>query len=114
VRGAVRAGDLVARYGGEEIVVILPGTDNAGAVVVAEGVRRAVEGLDIPHLGNPEGGLRVTASRGVATALARVGGAVRMPESLVLVADKALYMAKHEGRNSVRKLMMMAAPSGGE
>ena len=105
----MRATDLVARYGGEEIVIILPATDAAGAIVVAEMVRKAIEALRIPHTGNPEGGLHVSASLGVATALARVGAGVRMPESLVLSADKALYMAKHEGRNCVRKVMMMAA-----
>jgi diguanylate cyclase (GGDEF)-like protein/PAS domain S-box-containing protein len=109
VMSAVRTGDVVARYGGEELAIILPATDPAGAVVVAEAVRHAIESLDIPHAGNPEGGSKVTASLGVATALARAGGMIRMPESLVLSADKALYMAKSEGRNCVRKVMMMAA-----
>jgi len=110
VKSAVRGDDVVARYGGEEIAIILPSTDPHDAVIVAEAVRSAIENLKIPHAGNPEGGGKVTASLGVATALARAGGAIRMPESLVLSADKALYMAKSEGRNCVRKVMLMAAP----
>jgi len=111
VKSAVRGGDVVARYGGEEIAIILPSTDPHEAVLLAEAVRNAIESLRIPHAGNPEGGSRVTASLGVATALARAGGAIRMPESLLLSVDKALYMAKAEGRNCVRKVMMMAAPN---
>ena len=111
VRSAVRGADVVARYGGEEIAIILPSTDPAEALKIAEAVRTAIEDLNIEHAGNPEGGNKVTASLGVATALARAGGAIRMPESLVLSADKALYMAKSEGRNCVRKVMMMAAPN---
>jgi diguanylate cyclase (GGDEF)-like protein/PAS domain S-box-containing protein len=111
VRSAVRPGDFVARYGGEEIAIILPSTGPSDAIIVAEAVRSAIESLNIPHAGNPESDRRVTASLGVATALARAGGMVRMPESLVLFADKALYMAKSEGRNCVRKVMMMAAPN---
>ena len=109
VKSAVRSADVVARYGGEEIAIILPATDPSEAAVVAEAVRNAIENLNIPHAGNPEGGGKVTASLGIATALARAGGAIRMPESLLLSADKALYMAKSEGRNCVRKVMMMAA-----
>jgi diguanylate cyclase (GGDEF)-like protein/PAS domain S-box-containing protein len=111
VKSAVRPTDVVARYGGEEIAIILPSTDPAEALTIAEAVREAIENLNIPHAGNPEGGGKVTASLGIATALSRAGGAIRMSESLVLSADKALYMAKHEGRNRVRKLMMMAAPN---
>jgi diguanylate cyclase (GGDEF)-like protein/PAS domain S-box-containing protein len=111
VKSAVRSGDVVARYGGEEIAIILPATTPAEAVIVAEAVRNAIAGQNIPHAGNPEGDSKVTASLGVATALSRAGGAIRMPESLVLSADKALYMAKSEGRNCVRKVMMMAAPN---
>lgn len=111
VKSAVRGGDVVARYGGEEIAIILPSTAPSEAVSVAEAVRKAVENLNIQHAGNPEGGSKITVSLGVATALARAGGAIRMPESLVLSADKALYMAKSEGRNRVRKVMMMAAPT---
>ena len=111
VNSAARNADVIARYGGEENAIILPATDPAQAVIVAEAVRSAIENLNIPHAGNPEGGSKVTISLGVATALAREGGAIRMPESLVLSADKALYMAKAEGRNCVRKVMMMAAPN---
>lgn len=111
VKAAVRSTDIVARYGGEEIAIILPSADPSAALLVAEAVRKAIESLNIPHAGNPEGDGKVTASLGVATALARAGGAIRMPESLVLSADKALYMAKSEGRNCVRKVMMMAGPN---
>jgi diguanylate cyclase (GGDEF)-like protein len=109
VSGAVRASDSVARYGGEEIAVILPSTLIAGAVEVAEKVRSAVEALRLCHEGNPEGGGGVTVSVGVATALARVGGTMRMPESLLLAADNAMYKAKREGRNRVATSLLIAS-----
>jgi diguanylate cyclase (GGDEF)-like protein/PAS domain S-box-containing protein len=108
VTGAVRATDIVARYGGEEITVILPTIYVAGAVEVAEKVRSAIEALRISHEGNAEGGGWVTVSIGVATALARQGGTMRMPESLLLAADNAMYKAKHEGRNRVATALLIA------
>jgi diguanylate cyclase (GGDEF)-like protein/PAS domain S-box-containing protein len=105
---ACRATDTVARYGGEEIALILPCTDTADAGLLAETLRLAIAALRIPHAGNPEGGGMVTASIGVATALARHGGTMRMPESLLLAADNALYQAKREGRNRVGTTMLMA------
>jgi diguanylate cyclase (GGDEF)-like protein/PAS domain S-box-containing protein len=101
--------DIVARYGGEEIAVILPCTDAAGAFIVAETVRKAILDLRIPHIKNAEGAFFVTASIGVATALARDGGTMKMPESLLLSADQALYRAKHEGRNRIVAYLLMAA-----
>jgi len=109
VLGAVRSTDAAARYGGEEIAVILPSTDTSSAIVVAEKVRSAVEALLITHEGNPDGGGWVTASVGVATALSRQGGTMRMPESLLLAADNALYKAKHGGRNCVATALLVAA-----
>lgn len=108
VRRSVRTTDLAARYGGEEIAIILPSTDTAGAVEVAEKVRSAVEALHITHERNPAGGGRVTASVGVATALSRQGGTMRMPEGLLLAADNALYKAKREGRNQVATALLVA------
>lgn len=108
VSGAVRTTDIVARYGGEEIAVILPLTHTAGAVETAEKVRLAVEALQLTHEGSPEGGGWVTSSIGVATALARSGGTIRMPEGLLQAADNALYRAKREGRNRVATALLMA------
>lgn len=108
VSKAVRATDTVARYGGEEIAVVLPSTYTAGAVEVAEKIRAIVEALQLPLEGNPEGGSWVTVSVGVATAIARVGGTMRMPESLLLAADNAMYKAKHEGRNRVATTLLIA------
>jgi diguanylate cyclase (GGDEF)-like protein len=108
VAGAVRETDLAARYGGEEIAIILPATGSAGAIETAEKVRAAVEALRITHEGNPDAGGWVTASIGVATALARDGGTMRMPESLLLSADHALYKAKNEGRNRLGTALLMA------
>jgi diguanylate cyclase (GGDEF)-like protein/PAS domain S-box-containing protein len=108
VKSAVRSSDIVARYGGEEIVVILPSTSTAGAVETAEKVRSAIEALRLPNEGNPEGGGWVTVSVGVATALARYGGTMSTPESLLLAADNAMYKAKHEGRNRVAKALLIA------
>jgi len=108
VRGAVRETDIPARYGGDELAVILPGTDTAGAVAVAEKVRAAVGALRLTNEDNPEGGGWVTPSVGVATALSRQGGTMKMPESLLLAADNALYKAKREGRNRVATALLVA------
>jgi diguanylate cyclase (GGDEF)-like protein/PAS domain S-box-containing protein len=105
---AVRASDIVARYGGEELALILPQVDVAGAWETAEKVRSVMEDLRIPHSGNPEGGGWVTVSVGAATALARVGGTMRMPGGLLQAADHALYRAKHGGRNRVEGGMLLA------
>jgi diguanylate cyclase (GGDEF)-like protein len=92
-----RGGDLVARYGGEEIAVILPHTDEAGALTVAENIRVAVADLNIVHQANPGG--FVTLSAGVH---AQVPAADSMePRTLIEAADKALYLAKHSGRDQV-------------
>jgi diguanylate cyclase (GGDEF)-like protein len=106
--GVVRQTDTVARYGGEEIAIILPWVDTLGAAETAEKVRAAVEALRLTHAKNPEGEDWLTVSIGAATALARHGGTMRMPESLLLTADNALYKAKSAGRNCVRTGMLLA------
>jgi len=93
----VRAGDLAARFGGEEFVILLPNTDNKGAMAVADRVRKTVEGLGLPHRHSPFG--VVTASLGVATMVER--GSFITALDLVEQADKHLYSAKRDGRNRV-------------
>jgi diguanylate cyclase (GGDEF)-like protein/PAS domain S-box-containing protein len=109
VNEATRVTDVVARYGGDEMTIILPSTNIAGAVEAAERMRSAIETLRIPHEGNPEGGGWASASVGATTAFARDGGTTRMPESLLLAADKALYRAKHGGRNRVATASLNAS-----
>lgn len=101
VNGAIRATDVVARYGGEEIAVILPDTDLSGAVQLAERIRAAILTLRLKHDSNPGGGRVVTASIGAASALARRGETENQPECLLLAADTAMYKAKEGGRNRV-------------
>lgn len=94
---AGRAGDLAARFGGEEFVLLLPETDLTGAQALAERIRAAVEALAMPHAGNPPSDV-VTVSIGVATAHpGRLPAAAA--EDLVQRADAALYRAKSGGRN---------------
>jgi diguanylate cyclase (GGDEF)-like protein/PAS domain S-box-containing protein len=109
VSGAVRATDITARYGGDEIAVVLPFTDTPGAIKAAEKVRSAIEHLQLPLEENHENGSLVTVSIGLATACARQGGTVKMPESLLLAADNALYRAKHDGRNRVAAALLLAS-----
>lgn len=106
-----RPGDLAARYGGEEMGVILADTDMAGAVAIAEAIRTAVEALRIPHAEN--GTLKlVTISTGVATALSRAGGSIQMPAGLLQAADIALYKAKSNGRNRVETALLISGGGG--
>lgn len=92
-----RPGDFVARYGGEEFIIILADTKPDGAVVVADDIRKQVEQLKIPHKSSSVSKY-VTISCGVSGI---VPAQDQKPEILLLKADKALYQAKHSGRNRV-------------
>ncbi len=94
LRESSREIDEPARYGGEELAVVLPGTDLEGAYNLAERVRIGIAGLRLPFLDRP-GTLRVTASFGVAT----LPGSADDMDALVAAADDALYQAKRDGKN---------------
>ncbi|MCH8180426.1 MAG: diguanylate cyclase [Proteobacteria bacterium] len=97
-----RSGDVVGRHGGEEFMVLLPHTDAAFAVGVAERIRQAVEALNIRHESSTTA-LHLTVSVGVASC---VGGQLRGTETLLAAADQALKQAKLEGRNRVCSLAL--------
>lgn len=92
-----RAGDMAARYGGEELVLLLPETDAAQALFVAESVREAVAQLLIPHEHSPASPV-LTVSIGGATL---PPGGSEDAAALFDAADAALYRAKESGRNRV-------------
>lgn len=96
-RFAAGGNDLVARYGGEELVLLLPGRDRDEAMVVAERLRAAVEAAGMEHPASPIAP-RVTVSIGVCALRPREG---EPPALLVAGADSALYAAKAGGRNRV-------------
>jgi diguanylate cyclase (GGDEF)-like protein/PAS domain S-box-containing protein len=109
VIGALRLTDFAARYGAEDIAIILPSTDSSGAAKVAEKVQSAVQALrsSSPANGKSEG--RLTVSIGAATVSARPGATPRMPEILCLAADNALQKAKGE---RIKKAPARAAAPG--
>jgi diguanylate cyclase (GGDEF)-like protein len=94
--------DFIARFGGEEFIVVLPNTPIAFALIVAERLRGLVELAGLPSLrtGDPDlEGMRATISCGVA---ADSPGLLADPYALIGAADEALYRAKRDGRNLVR------------
>jgi diguanylate cyclase (GGDEF)-like protein len=91
MRGCLRKGDTVARWGGEEFVVLLPATDLNGALLIAEKIRHRIE---VGHLDDLAAGLLVTVSIGCVGMNCCEG-----LDELVAQADRALYEAKHRGRN---------------
>jgi diguanylate cyclase (GGDEF)-like protein len=99
-----RPSDVAARYGGEEFVLLMPNTDEVGALLVADRLRRLVEAVGVPHAGNLAGSGIVTVSVGVATV--RPYGGETTPKALLETADAALYRAKERGRNCVEGAKM--------
>ncbi len=89
-----RTGDVVGRMGGEEFLLLLPETDLAGAGNIAEALRQAVWDAGIPYA---EG--RVTLSMGVAAAVPQSEGDWA---DLLSIADNLLYIAKRDGRNTIK------------
>jgi diguanylate cyclase (GGDEF)-like protein len=107
---AARAQDLAARYGGEELVLILPGTPRAAAAAIAESIRRAIASRPV-KIGEPTvPTLAITASVGVASY--EPGSPFKEPAHLVKAADLAVYAAKRAGRNCVRVFSANKPASG--
>jgi len=97
LRAAAREIDLPARYGGEELALILPGADLDGAEQAAERVRRSIGDISIPL--DDGGAVRITASVGVAA----LGYGPTHAAELVAEADAALYRAKRAGKNRTER-----------
>jgi diguanylate cyclase (GGDEF)-like protein len=108
LRDTSRDVDVPARYGGEELALILPHTEFEGAYAIAERVRSAIAMLRVPRL-DGDGTLRITASSGVAAS------AEGNMDELIAAADSALYEAKRQGKNrTVRAPAHTANVFGGE
>ncbi len=99
IQDNIREQDLAARYGGEEFIVMLYNTDASGAAVVAERIREKIESDDITYDGVH---MQITISAGVAVFDSSDEKLQELsPAQLVGLADKALYVSKHNGRNRV-------------
>ena len=94
---AMRPGDVVARWGGEEFIAFFSETDVEGGYQVADRLRAAVAALAIPHCRTPVPARVITISLG----LAMLGGRADDVDALIARADAALYRAKSSGRNTV-------------
>ncbi|MGZ4411242.1 MAG: diguanylate cyclase [Gaiellaceae bacterium] len=105
---SVREIDTAARWGGEEFALVLPGTDLAGGVQLAERIRATLERRQIAL--EDQGAISVTASFGLASLPDQAAGR----EQLVAAADEALYAAKRAGRNRVVSAGEQPAASAAE
>lgn len=97
-RAGQRPRDVVARFGGEEFVILLPETDEDGARDVAQACLQAIRGLGIAHCGSASSTI-VTASAGVGTVTVGRG---TEPAGFVRAVDQVLYAAKQNGRDRVQ------------
>jgi diguanylate cyclase (GGDEF)-like protein len=94
LRESSREIDAPARYGGEELAVVLPQTDLEGAYLLAERIRQGIAALELP-LDDGRASIVVTASLGVAS----LPESADAPRELLAAADEALYEAKRSGKN---------------
>jgi diguanylate cyclase (GGDEF)-like protein len=108
LRESSREIDEPARYGGEELAVVLPGTDLEGAYNLAERVRIGIEALELSLL-DGMGPVRVTASLGAAT----LPGSADDMRGLLAAADEALYRAKRAGKNRTERAESSPRLQGG-
>lgn len=108
LRHAIRQGDILARWGGEEFIVFLPETRLPEAHALAERLRAAIAGAHVPH--ETGGGTRVTASFGVA----QKTDAHTTLDALIGAADECLYESKQQGRNRVTGSLVQAAHAASE
>ncbi len=100
IKTTMRMSDDIFRFGGEEIVVILPEQDIATTLLAAERIRKAVESLDIEHKGSKSG--KLTVSCGVSACFTtECKGDSKKWEIVLDHADQALYKAKEAGKNKV-------------
>jgi diguanylate cyclase (GGDEF)-like protein len=106
IRDGTRSIDEPARYGGDELALIMLETGTEGGLVVAERLRTAVESLRVP-LPDGDGTLEITISLGLAT----MPGAALERDALIDAADQALLDAKREGKDRVG--VAPARPAGG-
>lgn len=93
---AIRPGDLVARFGGDEFVVVLPNTDSAGAEEVGRQIRASLFRRNEALGDHPEG--HITISIGCATVIPKPA---QQASTLLQMADEALYQAKRNGRDQL-------------
>lgn len=98
LRQRLRAPDVLGRYGGEEFMVLLPGTGLHGAAQLAEHLRQAVQAAPCEWQGQR---IPFTVSIGVAASADTPADPSRTSEALLQAADQALYRAKDDGRNRV-------------
>ena len=96
LKAALRAADIACRYGGEEFCVLLPQTSVTEAGVIAERMRQKVADTEYPH-GKTQPGGSVSISIGISTFARHIDTA----ESVIAAADRALYSAKHRGKNRI-------------
>jgi diguanylate cyclase (GGDEF)-like protein len=96
VRSVIREVDILARYGGEEMLMILPETDLAGAQLLAERILETVRSSPVGGVG--EEPVHMTTSLGISV----MPGNGTSPRTLLHAADSALYAAKSAGRNTAR------------
>ncbi len=105
---ANRAGDLAARYGGEEFILVLSEAELRDAACLAERIRQDVEALRIPHARSSISPY-VTISVGCVT---QIPNPKEKPNGMLEEVDKALYLAKHEGRNRTTVTGIAKASNG--